>query len=65
MTPVSSIMDERDEQIAKAIREEIAKVTRDRENLGYLIGSPEDSYIQGEIVGLRRALAFVDPAPHI
>lgn len=55
---------ERDQQIAAMIRGQIAKSEAESERLGYRRGSPEDAYQQGIIVGLRLALAFVDPDPH-
>jgi hypothetical protein len=55
--------DERDAQIARMIRNKIGKVETERERLGYRIGSPEDACLQGQMMGLRMALAFVDPHP--
>lgn len=52
---------DRDAQIAAMIRGEIEKETAERQRLSYRVGSPEDAYHQGRIVGLRLALAFVDP----
>lgn len=57
--------DMRDQEIATMIRREIAKVEADKERLGYRLGSVEDGCLQGQVMGLRRALAFIDPHPHI
>lgn len=59
-----SQMDERDRQLAMLIRQEIAKVEDHKERCGYHPGSLEESCIRFEIIGLRKALAFVDPRPH-
>jgi hypothetical protein len=56
-------MSDRDQEIAAMIRREIAKVEADKERLGYRLGSAEDGCLQGQVMGLRRALAFVDPNP--
>lgn len=58
------IRDDRDGEIAQLIRSKIASEEAERVRLGYRLGSPEDAYIQGRIVWLRLALAFVDPEPH-
>lgn len=55
--------DTRDQQIARLIRDQIAKIEADRRRLSYRVGSPEDAVIMGRITGLRDALAFVDPDP--
>lgn len=55
---------ERDQQIAAMIRGEIAKLECERVQLGYERGSQNGIYFQGIEVGLRKALAFIDPDPH-
>ena len=55
--------DDRDIQIAHLIRKAITKETAEFERLGYEIGSHNGAYFQGRVVGLRLALAFVDPNP--
>lgn len=56
--------DERDKQIADAIRNEIAKRQMDLVLGGWPEGSADWAIIRCRIMGLRDALAFVDPAPH-
>lgn len=56
-------MMDRDAQIAALIRNKIAKIEADIERFGYVLGSANDTYLKGQIVGLRQALAFVDPTP--
>ncbi len=51
------------EQIASLIRQEISKMEAERERLGYERGSQNGIYFQGIEVGLRKALAFIDPHP--
>lgn len=58
-----TVSDERDSQIAAMIRAKIRFVEAERERLGYRLGSVEDGCLQGQMMGLRLALAFVDPHP--
>lgn len=63
MTPVSEIMEDRDTQIAHLIRKEIAAREHHKAKCGYIRGTLEECCLRYEILGLRRALAFVDLNP--
>lgn len=65
LTKARADLADRDEHIAALIRTKIKKVEADAERLGYLLGSANDTYMKGQIVGLRLALAFVEPSPQI
>lgn len=55
--------DDRDQQIAHLIRSLIAKTEARAAFLKYPEGSSEAALYHGKIVGLREALALVDPQP--
>ena len=52
---------ERDDQIANMIRREIAKVKHDAKRYGWKPGMPAWQRAFGEIAGMYKILALVDP----